>query len=69
MLARRRQLVDLATQMIVGEKVYGGNPLVDLYGGGRLLHGLEMFAGDIVARLEMFAGGNVQQTSDRNVYL
>ena len=52
MLARRRELVDLATQIMVADKFYDGQPLIDL-------SELELKKG-----LETFAGVHVQWTRD-----
>ena len=52
MLARRRELVDSATQMMVADEVYDGKPCIDLS---------EM---ELTKGLETFAGVDVQQTSD-----
>ena len=51
-LARRRELVDSATQMMVADELYDGKPLIDL-------SELELKKG-----LEIFDGVDVQQTSD-----
>ena len=51
-LARRRELVDLATQIMVADKFYDGQPLIDL-------SELELKKG-----LETFAGVHVQWTRD-----
>ena len=51
-LARRRELVDSVTQMMVAEEFYDGKPWIDL-------SELELRKG-----LEKFAGVDVQQTSD-----
>ena len=50
-LARRRELVDSVTQMMVAEEFYDGKPWIDL-------SELELRKG-----LEKFAGVDVQQTS------
>ena len=52
MLARRRELVDSATQMVVADDLYDDKPWVDL-SGFQLKNGLGKFA-----------GVDVQQTSD-----
>ena len=52
MLARRRELVDSATQMMFAEEIYDGKPWIDL-------SEQEQKKG-----LEAFAGVDVQQTSD-----
>ena len=46
-LARRRELVDLATQMMVADEFYDGTPWIDL-SEQELKKGLEKFAGDYV---------------------
>ena len=51
-LARRRELVDSATQMMVADEFYDGKPLIGL-------SELELKKG-----LEKFAGVDVQQASD-----
>ena len=51
-LARRRELVDSATQMMFAEEIYDGKPWIDL-------SEQEQKKG-----LEAFAGVDVQQTSD-----
>ena len=51
-LARRRELVDSSTQMLVASEFYDGKPWIDL-------SELELKKG-----LETFAGVDVQQTSD-----
>ena len=51
-LAKRRELVDSATQMIIADEVYDVKPWIDL-------SELELKKG-----LERFAGVDVQQTSD-----
>ena len=43
-LARRRELVDSATQMMVADEFYDGKPWVDL-SKEKLLQGLKRFAG------------------------
>ena len=55
-LARRRELVDSATQMMVADEVYDGKPCIDLS---------EM---ELTKGLETFAGVDVQQTSDCLLY-
>ena len=52
MLARRRELVDSASQMMVADEFYGGKPWVDLS------------EQELKKRPETFAGVDVQQTSD-----
>ena len=52
MLARRRELVDSPTQMMVADEFYNGKPWIDL-SEQELKNGLEKFA-----------GVDVQQTSD-----
>ena len=52
MLARRRDLVDSATQILVADEFYDGKPWVDLY------------EQELKKGLEKFAGIHVQQTSD-----
>ena len=47
MLARRRELVDSATQMMVADEFYDGKPWIDL-SELELKKGLEKFAGDDV---------------------
>ena len=51
-LARRRELVDSATQMMVADELYDGKPWIDL-SEQELKNGLQTFA-----------GVDVQQTSD-----
>ena len=52
-LARRRKLVDSATQMMVADEFYDSKPWVDL-SEEELLQGLKMFAGvDICSRRVM----------------
>ena len=53
-LARRRELVDSATQMMVADEFYDGKPRVNL-SEGELMHGLKRFA-----------GVDIQQTSDED---
>ena len=53
-LARRRELIDSATQMMVADEFYDGKPRVDL--------------SEEVQRLKMFAGVDMQQTSDEDCY-
>ena len=43
--ARRRALVDLATQMMVADEFYDGKPWVDFSEEEKLMQGLERFAG------------------------
>ena len=43
--ARRRALVDSATQMIVADEFYDGKPWVDFSEEEKLMQGLERFAG------------------------
>ena len=52
MLARRRELVDSATQMMVADEFYDGKPSIDLS------------KQELKKGLEKFAGVDVQQTSD-----
>ena len=54
MLARRRELVDSATQMMVADEFYDGKPCIDL-------SELELKKG-----IESFAGVDVQQTNDED---
>ena len=51
-LARRRELVDSATKMMVANEFYDGKPWVDLS------------EEELMQRLKRFAGVNIQQTSD-----
>ena len=51
-LARRRELVDSATQMVVADEFYDGKPWIDLSEQA------------LKKRLETFAGVDVQQTND-----
>ena len=55
-LARRRELVDSATHMMVADEFYDGKPSIDL-------SELELQKG-----LEMFAGVHVHRTSDVDFY-
>ena len=52
MLARRRELVDSATQMMVSDDFYDGKPWIDLS------------EQELKTGLERFAGVDAQQTSD-----
>ena len=54
MLARRRELVDSATQMMVASEFHDGKPWVDL-SDEELTH-----------ELKRFAGVDIQQTSDED---
>ena len=51
-LARRRELVDSATQVMVADEFYDGKPWIDLS------------EQELKKGLEMFAGVDMQQTSD-----
>ena len=51
-LARRRELVDSATQMMFADEFYDGKPWIDLS------------EQELKKGLVTFAGGDVQQTSD-----
>ena len=53
-LARRRELVDSATQMMVADEFYDGKPWVDLS------------EKELMQGLKMFAGVDIQQTSDED---
>ena len=53
-LARRRELVDSATQTLVAEKIYDGKPWVDLS------------EEELMQGLNRFAGVDMQQTSDKD---
>ena len=53
-LARRRELVDSATQMMVADEFYDGKPWVDLS------------EDELMQGLKRFAGVDIQQTSDED---
>ena len=53
-LARRRELVDSATQVMVADEFYDGKPWVDL------------FEKELMQGLKRFAGVDMQQTSDED---
>ena len=53
-LARRRELVDLATQMMVADEFYDGKPWVDLS------------EEELMQGLKTFPGVDIQQTSDED---
>ena len=54
--ARRRELVDSATQMMVADEFYDGKPWIDL-SKEELLQGLKVFA-----------GVDMQQTTDEEIF-
>ena len=53
---RRRELIDSATQMMVGDEFYDGKPWIDLS------------EQELMKGLQTFAGVDMQQTSDVDFY-